>query len=168
MTNRRDLLEPALLRPGRLEVGVYVPLPDEIGRAQILDIHMRAARESGLVDNTVVTTDLASRSEGFSGADIAGLVRSATSFAVARWQHDREQQLSNNKSSTSAGTSSTSNSDSSSSSERETAPLMLTLSDFEQALQEVKPSVAAAGDRASRNPLRRLSRAVVDRIGLGS
>jgi vesicle-fusing ATPase len=157
MTNRRDLLEPALLRPGRLEVGVYVPLPDETGRAQILDIHMRAARESGLVDASVTSADLASRSEGFSGADIAGLVRSATSFAVARWQRDREQQLSDNKSSSS-----------NSSSESEPAPLMLTLSDFDQALQEVKPSVAAASDRASRNPLRRIGRAVVDRIGLGN
>ena len=105
MTNRRDLLEPALLRPGRLEVGVYVPLPDETGRAQILDIHMRAARESGLVDASVTSADLASRSEGFSGADIAGLVRSATSFAVARWQRDREQQLSDNKSSSSTASS---------------------------------------------------------------
>jgi vesicle-fusing ATPase len=168
MTNRRDLLEPALLRPGRLEVGVYVPLPDEVGRAQILDIHMRAARESGLVDDTVLSTDLASRSEGFSGADIAGLVRSATSFAVARWQRDREQPLSNNKSSSSTSSTSSSDSTSISSSGSEPAPLMLTLSDFEQALQEVKPSVIAANNRASRNPLRRLSRAVVDRIGLGS
>ena len=50
MTNMRSLLDPAILRPGRLEVHIEIGLPDEHGRQQILDIHLRAMRESRLLD----------------------------------------------------------------------------------------------------------------------
>ena len=127
MTNRRELLDAALLRPGRLEVQIEVPMPDERGRREILKIHFGTLRERGrlsiqlchaidgvsysptfeseansrLETNTNegfkerkrdtlkrgLTTlfhkvrpcyDLAAETEGFSGADIAGLVRSVS------------------------------------------------------------------------------------------
>jgi hypothetical protein len=50
MTNRPELMDPALLRPGRLEVQVLVPLPDKDGRTRILGIHSRQLRERGCLD----------------------------------------------------------------------------------------------------------------------
>eukprot|EP00752_Nemacystus_decipiens_P008443 g7547.t1 len=86
MTNRKELLDEALLRPGRMEVCMPIPLPDASGREQILAIHLRRAREAGLVSGDVDDASLAARTDGFSGADLAGLVRSATSFALADWR----------------------------------------------------------------------------------
>jgi len=142
MTNRRELLDDALLRPGRLEVQIEIPLPDKIGRREILQIHFDALRERGRLSkplccaidgvadyngeintkegsgdvldskqkplsrrrraikrlvNTVTgsilgnpTYDLASdyATSGFSGADIAGLVRCAGSIALSRARKD--------------------------------------------------------------------------------
>jgi vesicle-fusing ATPase len=134
MTNRRELLDEALLRPGRLEVQIEIPLPDEQGRREILRIHFRALRRKGRLSqplcraidgnrlqsdredsgssylkrkrdtirpflNSVVNRirftakrdyDLAADSVtgGFSGADIAGLVRCAGSIALARSRSD--------------------------------------------------------------------------------
>ena len=155
MTNRKELLDEALLRPGRMEVRIRlnlshylssgrrdrsnkarktpdlvlryaggcaklipvfldftlpqppqpshflprarllrqvcmpIPLPDASGREQILAIHLRRAREAGLVCEEVDDASLAARTDGFSGADLAGLVRSATSFALADWRRKR-------------------------------------------------------------------------------
>jgi len=142
MTNRRELLDEALLRPGRLEVQVYVPLPDKEGRREILQIHFDALRRRGRLSKPVImaidgvntprddqldessssTThrhklyvkmiksklfkhwfgriphvltssfDLSSESVtgGFSGADLAGLVRCAGSHALARLRRNGE------------------------------------------------------------------------------
>ncbi len=133
MTNRRELLDPALLRPGRLEVQILVPLPNTEGRREILNIHFDALRKKGrlskplccaidginydgdigddetselsklegtetmrkrdkakkLVKQLVPSLpgrnfDLAEATEGYSGADIAGLVRCAGSMALSR------------------------------------------------------------------------------------
>ena len=126
MTNRRELLDPALLRPGRLEVHVEIPVPDQAGRRDILQIHFGPLRSRGrlsrplceAIDGCAVPSsrgirrmgshlfpwvekvqdisysyslkrrirDLASDrwTGGFSGADIAGLVRCAGSLALAR------------------------------------------------------------------------------------
>mmetsp|Transcript_11390 Transcript_11390/g.25788 ORF Transcript_11390/g.25788 Transcript_11390/m.25788 type:complete len:515 (+) Transcript_11390:2-1546(+) len=142
MTNRRELLDSALLRPGRLEVQIEVPMPDIRGRREILNIHFGTLRkrgrlskqlccaidglpntsrlESSEVYNGLRSTDtaenneafnerkrdklkrglstlfykvrshydLAAETEGFSGADIAGLVRSAGSLALSRARKD--------------------------------------------------------------------------------
>ena len=138
MTNRRELLDEALLRPGRLEVQVEIPLPDALGRREILNIHFNALRQRGRlshplccaidgvspvrtpqevekdVDSSMKTIrsgrkrravrqvmrrirstmtpiyDLANDAVtgGFSGADIAGLVRCAGSLALARCRRD--------------------------------------------------------------------------------
>ena len=134
LTNRRELLDEALLRPGRLEVQIEVPLPDQEGRREILQIHFDALRKKGrlsrplccAIDGISVmsnddmkgecqsirkrdvlkraikaawyeassairpTYDLAADSStgGYSGADIAGLVRCAGSLALSRARKD--------------------------------------------------------------------------------
>lgn len=91
LTNRPELLDPALLRPGRLEVQLRVELPDRQGRKDILAIHTRRMREDNALsqDAVALLDDLSdegmgARTEHFSGAELAGLVRSAASFALAR------------------------------------------------------------------------------------
>ena len=77
-TNRPDVLDPALLRPGRFDRQVYVPLPDIRGREQILKVHMRKVP----VSDNVVPSILARGTPGFSGADLANLVNEAALFAA--------------------------------------------------------------------------------------
>ncbi|MBN9477856.1 MAG: cell division protein FtsH [Bordetella sp. SCN 67-23] len=79
-TNRPDVLDPALLRPGRFDRQVVVPLPDIRGREQILKVHMRKVPVSSDVDATI----LARGTPGFSGADLANLVNEAALFAARR------------------------------------------------------------------------------------
>ncbi len=77
-TNRPDVLDPALLRPGRFDRQVVVGLPDIRGREQILKVHMRKVPISEGVDEAV----LARATPGFSGADLANLVNEAALFAA--------------------------------------------------------------------------------------
>ena len=77
-TNRPDVLDPALLRPGRFDRQVNVPLPDIRGRAQILKVHMRKVPIGKSVDAAII----ARGTPGFSGADLANLVNEAALFAA--------------------------------------------------------------------------------------
>jgi cell division protease FtsH len=77
-TNRPDVLDPALLRPGRFDRQVYVPLPDIRGREQILKVHMRKVPVADDVDANII----ARGTPGFSGADLANLVNEAALFAA--------------------------------------------------------------------------------------
>ncbi|MEC5396453.1 ATP-dependent zinc metalloprotease FtsH [Uliginosibacterium sp. H1] len=77
-TNRPDVLDPALLRPGRFDRQVVVPLPDIRGREQILRVHMRKVPIAPDVDPQV----LARGTPGFAGADLANLVNEAALFAA--------------------------------------------------------------------------------------
>ncbi|WP_295451327.1 ATP-dependent zinc metalloprotease FtsH [uncultured Thiodictyon sp.] len=77
-TNRPDVLDPALLRPGRFDRQVVVPLPDVRGREQILKVHMRKIPAAEDVRASV----LARGTPGFSGADLANLVNEAALFAA--------------------------------------------------------------------------------------
>ena len=86
LTNRRELLDPALLRPGRFEVQIEIGLPDEEGRREIFDIHTRLMRESHMISSDVSVFDLAANTSRFSGAEIAGVVRAAASYALERSQ----------------------------------------------------------------------------------
>ncbi|MBE9610147.1 ATP-dependent zinc metalloprotease FtsH [Chitinilyticum piscinae] len=79
-TNRPDVLDPALLRPGRFDRQVVVPLPDIRGREQILGVHMRKVPVHADVDASI----LARGTPGMSGADLANLVNEAALFAARR------------------------------------------------------------------------------------
>ena len=79
-TNRPDILDPALLRPGRFDRQVVVPLPDIRGREEILKVHMRKVPIAGDVRADVI----ARGTPGFSGADLANLVNEAALFAARR------------------------------------------------------------------------------------
>ncbi len=77
-TNRPDVLDPALLRPGRFDRQVVVPLPDVRGREHILKVHMKKVP----LDDDVTPEILARGTPGFSGADLANLVNEAALFAA--------------------------------------------------------------------------------------
>lgn len=118
MTNRKDMIDEALLRPGRLEVHMEISLPDQNGRVQILKIHTAKMRENNLLAPDVDVDELASLTKNFSGAEIAGLVRSASTFAFSR--HIK------------GGTTATVNDD--------VENIRICQSDFLHALEEVHPS----------------------------
>jgi len=82
-TNRPDVLDPALLRPGRFDRQVVVPLPDIRGREQILKVHLGKVP----IDNHVDILSIARGTPGFSGADLANLVNEAALFAARANKH---------------------------------------------------------------------------------
>uniref|UniRef100_A0A4W6DXG0 Vesicle-fusing ATPase n=1 Tax=Lates calcarifer TaxID=8187 RepID=A0A4W6DXG0_LATCA len=84
MTNRPDLIDEALLRPGRLEVKMEIGLPDEKGRIQILNIHTVKMRQNDLLASDVDIKELAVETKNYSGAELEGLVRAAQSTAMNR------------------------------------------------------------------------------------
>jgi len=122
MTNRKDMIDDALLRPGRLEVHVEISLPDEAGRVQILNIHTKQMRDAKYMAAEVDLAQLAAETKNFSGAEIEGLVKSATSFAFAR-----QVQVDNIKN-------------------VDVETLQVTRADFERALKEVRPAFGASTD----------------------
>ena len=79
-TNRPDVLDPALLRPGRFDRQIVVPLPDVVGREKILRVHMRKVPVAPDIDPRVI----ARGTPGFSGADLANLVNEAALLAARR------------------------------------------------------------------------------------
>jgi cell division protease FtsH len=83
-TNRPDVLDPALLRPGRFDRQVVVPNPDMIGREKILKVHMKKVPLS----SDVVTKTLARGTPGFSGADLANLVNEAALLSARKGRND--------------------------------------------------------------------------------
>ena len=122
MTNRKDMIDDALLRPGRLEVQVEISLPDVDGRHQILRIHTTKMRDAGYLDPSVSLPELATDTKNFSGAEIEGLVKSAASYAFAR-----QVQVDNIK-------------------KVEIGELKVTKPDFDRALTEVRPAFGASTD----------------------
>jgi vesicle-fusing ATPase len=84
MTNRKDMIDEALLRPGRLEVQMEIGLPDETGRFEILQIHTAKMREHKKLADNVNLDELAKITRNYSGAELEGLVRSATATAMNR------------------------------------------------------------------------------------
>ncbi len=88
-TNRPDVLDPALLRPGRFDRQVVVPLPDIIGREQILKVHMRKVPVSDDVQPRII----ARGTPGFSGADLSNLVNEAALFAARENKRNVDMQM---------------------------------------------------------------------------
>ena len=127
MTNRKDLIDPALLRPGRLEVHVEIGLPNQEGRAQILKIHTNTMRQNGYLADDVDLVKLADRTKNFTGAELEGLVKSASSFAL-----EREVDI-NNLSKV----------------DIDPEKMRVTWEDFERALKEVQPAFGLEKDELS-------------------
>ncbi|CAK7233246.1 transport between ER and Golgi ATPase protein [Sporothrix bragantina] len=125
MTNRKDMIDEALLRPGRLEVQVEVALPNEQGRIQILKIHTNKMKKNGLLSDDVDIEEIARLTPNFSGAEIAGLVKSAASFA-----YDKDAQSASNKSKDQVDINKT----------------KVKMSNFRNALSEVKAAYGASED----------------------
>ena len=82
MTNRLDLIDEALLRPGRLEIQMEIGLPNEKGRLEILDIHTAVMRKNNRLSKDVSLETMAKRTKNFSGAELEGLVRAAQATAM--------------------------------------------------------------------------------------
>lgn len=79
-TNRPDVVDPAMLRPGRLDKLLYVPLPSAADRVLILQMHLRNMPIAGDVDASAIAQD--SRCDHFSGADVKALVREAAMITL--------------------------------------------------------------------------------------
>ncbi|TNJ26654.1 Vesicle-fusing ATPase [Giardia muris] len=124
MTNRKELIDDALLRPGRFEVHLEIGLPDLEGRHQILQIHTKRLSACNSLDSSVDLEEIAKKTPNFSGAELAGLVRSATSFAI-----NRVVGLTSNASSGQG-----------------TGDIVVTRDDFLNALTEVKPSYGSVDE----------------------
>lgn len=88
-SNRPDMLDPALLRPGRFERIIELPLPDEKARKEILEVHSK----NKPLSSKVSFSDLAKKTEGFSGADIKGFVNRATFIAINRFLQTNQEGL---------------------------------------------------------------------------
>lgn len=127
MTNRMDMIDEALLRPGRLEVHMEISLPDEKGRSQILRIHTEKMRTNNVMDPDVDLEELSHMTKNFSGAEIAGLVKSASSFAFSR--HVK------------VGTMASINDD--------VVNMKVNRTDFHHALDEVKPAFGVSEEELS-------------------
>jgi vesicle-fusing ATPase len=96
MTNRKDLIDEAILRPGRFEVHIQISLPDEKGRNEILRIHTNNMKDNNILDQQVNLSQIAEKTKNFSGAELEGLVKSATTYALQRHtDQDNPSQLVN-------------------------------------------------------------------------
>mmetsp|Transcript_28133 Transcript_28133/g.73765 ORF Transcript_28133/g.73765 Transcript_28133/m.73765 type:complete len:379 (+) Transcript_28133:182-1318(+) len=84
MTNRLDMIDEALLRPGRFELKLQIGLPDAPGRLEIFKIHTKKLTDNKFLEGDVDLPVLAERTKNYSGAEIAGLIRSAVSFATEK------------------------------------------------------------------------------------
>lgn len=122
MTNRKDMIDDALLRPGRLEVHVEIGLPDKNGRLQILNIHTRNMRKANRITAEAIEKlpILAEKAKNFSGAELEGLVKAASSFALTRCVDVKDL-----------------------SKAPDASQLVLEFSDLERALDDVEPKFGA-------------------------
>lgn len=127
MTNRKDLIDEALLRPGRLEVQVEISLPDENGRVQILQIHTNKMKENSFLSEDVDVKELARQTKNYSGAELEGVVKSAVSFALNRQLslEDLSKPI-------------------------DEESIKVTMNDFQHALQEIIPAFGASMDNLER------------------
>jgi vesicle-fusing ATPase len=82
MTNRKDLLDDALIRPGRIEIHVKIELPDFYGRKQIFGIHTKKMETNKMLDSDFDKDILAKLTENYSGAEIEAVVKNASAYAV--------------------------------------------------------------------------------------
>lgn len=127
MTNRKDMIDEALLRPGRLEVHIEISLPDEHGRQQILRIHTSKMRENGMLSGDVNTDVIATHTKNYSGAEIEGVCKSAAAFALNRHVDYRDLKK-----------------------DVDASGMKVTMEDFQRALVEVQPAFGMGKDDFAR------------------
>ena len=84
LTNRIDIIDSALLRPGRFEIQIEVKLPNQEERKEIFDIHTKFMNDNDVLHESISLSGLSKRAENFTGAEIEGLVKSAASYALTR------------------------------------------------------------------------------------
>lgn len=119
MTNRPDMMDEALKRPGRFELQLEIGLPDEEGRVQILTIHTKKLTDMKKLEKDVDIKMFSAKTKNFTGAELEGLVNSARSYAIHRatnfdGRDEKGIQIDENK-------------------------IMVTKRDFDSALAEIKP-----------------------------
>jgi vesicle-fusing ATPase len=124
MTNRKDMLDDALLRPGRLEVHIEVGLPDEAGRLQILNIHTAKLLKNDFLAENIDLDRIASCTKNYSGAELQGVVNCAWGYALAK-TIDYSDLAKTRK---------------------DKVNVMVTMKDFEMALHDVVPAFGARLD----------------------
>jgi vesicle-fusing ATPase len=125
MTNRMDLVDPAMLRPGRLELHVEINLPDENGRVEILNIHTKNMREKGYLGKDVSVPLVATNTKNYSGAELEGIVRAAASYALNRKVDFKDIQKT---------------------SSQDLSEILINASDFDYALSDIKPAFGRKDD----------------------
>lgn len=82
MTNRKDLIDEAIIRPGRFEVHIEIGLPDFEGRKQILILHTKKLRDNNILDTNINFDELAEKSENMTGAELESLVKNTVSLCI--------------------------------------------------------------------------------------
>jgi vesicle-fusing ATPase len=127
MTNRKDLIDDAILRPGRLEVHIEINLPDEKGRLEILNVHTKKILTNKFLDSSVDLASIASKTKNYTGAEIESLVRNATFLAIARETSFDNTRIDSSK---------------------KINPI-ITTSDFETSMKEMKPMFGKMSDEIS-------------------
>jgi vesicle-fusing ATPase len=93
MTNRIDLIDEALLRPGRFEIQIEIGLPDEAGRLEILKIHTGRMSKNCLLSPDIDMEEVARKARNYTGAELTAIVNSASSFALIRAKKNGEEVL---------------------------------------------------------------------------
>ena len=138
MTNRKELIDEAILRPGRLEVHVEIKLPSFEERIEIFNIHTKNMRDNNLIESSVKIEELSRMSKNFTGAEIETLVKRAASSAMNCFGiiSSHENSTKNNKSNKNKSNNLNSNSKNDS---NEIAYRKVNMEDFNLAFEEVKP-----------------------------
>ncbi|KAM9899204.1 hypothetical protein OXX79_005860 [Metschnikowia pulcherrima] len=129
MTNRLDLIDNALLRPGRFEIQIEISLPDEKGRKEILLIHTKKMADNNILAKDVDFDELAALTKNFTGAELEGLCNSASSFAIN--QFTKSENIAKV--------------------DENIAKMKLTRNDFLLALNEVKPAFGVNEEDLNQN-----------------
>lgn len=84
LTNRKDIIDDAILRPGRLEVQIEIGLPDDKGRKDILKIHTDKIIKNGYISSNIDFEKIVEKTKNYTGAEIEGVVKNAVSYAISR------------------------------------------------------------------------------------
>lgn len=125
MTNRKDLIDEAILRPGRIEVHIEIKLPDHNGRIEIFNVHTANLKTNKHIADDVNIDQLAEQTKNYTGAEIEGVVKCASQYAICRTVNMKDLNISYDK---------------------EKIPIVC-MNDFTVAISEVKPMFGNVSDQ---------------------